>query len=56
MHGMSARVLRGLLLNLPVLEGFDAPIADSIAQGSMVMICDGVEHIVTLGEGEGERA
>jgi glucosyl-3-phosphoglycerate phosphatase len=56
MHGMSARVLRGLLLNLPILDGFDAPIADSLPQGSMVMICDGVEQIVTLGEGAGERA
>jgi glucosyl-3-phosphoglycerate phosphatase len=56
MHGMSARVLRGLLLNLPVLDGFDAPIAESLPQGSMVMICDGVEQIVTLGEGAGEKA
>lgn len=56
MHGMSARVLRGLLLNLPVLPTFDAPIADSLPQGSMVMICDGVEQIVTLGEGAGEKA
>ncbi len=56
MHGMSARVLRGLLLDLPVLPTFDAPIADSLPQGSMVMICDGVEQIVTLGEGEGEKA
>jgi glucosyl-3-phosphoglycerate phosphatase len=56
MHGMSARVLRGLLLGLPVLPTFDAPIADSIPQGSMVMICDGAEQIVTLGEGAGEKA
>ena len=56
MHGMSARVLRGLLLGLPILPGFDAPIADSLSQGSMVMICDGVEQIVTLGPGAGEKA
>lgn len=56
MHGMSARVLRGLLLGLPVLPTFDAPIADSLPQGSMVMICNGVEQIVTLGEGAGEKA
>jgi probable phosphoglycerate mutase len=56
MHGMSARVLRGLLLGLPNLSTFDAPIADSLPQGSMVMICDGVEQIVTLGEGAGEKA
>jgi glucosyl-3-phosphoglycerate phosphatase len=53
---MSARVLRGLLLGLPVLPTFDAPIADSIPQGSVVMICDGAEQIVTLGEGAGEKA
>ena len=56
MHGMSARVLRGLLLKLPILSTFDAPIADTLPQGSMVMICDGVEQIVTLGEGAGEKA
>ena len=56
MHGMSARVLRGLLLELPIMPMFDAPIADSLPQGSMVMICDGVEQIVTLGEGAGEKA
>jgi glucosyl-3-phosphoglycerate phosphatase len=56
MHGMSARVLRGLLLGLPILPTFDAPIADSIAQGSMVMICDGVETMVIDGAGTEERA
>jgi probable phosphoglycerate mutase len=56
MHGMSARVLRGLLLGLPVLPTFDAPIADSLPQGSMVMICDGDEQMVTWGEGQGEKA
>ena len=56
MHGMSARVLRGLLLGLPILPTFDAPIADSLPQGSMVMICDGVETLVTIGAGAGERA
>lgn len=56
MHGMSARVLRGLLLRLPVLPTFDAPIADSLPQGSMVMICDGEEQMVTWGEGQGEKA
>lgn len=56
MHGMSARVLRGLLLGLPVLANFDAPIAGSLPQGSMVMICDGAEQIVTLGKGLEEKA
>jgi len=44
------------MLGQPSLEGFDAPIASSLAQGSMVMIRDGVEHLVIDGEGSGERA
>ncbi len=55
-HGMTARVLRGLLLGRAAMEGFDAPIAPSLAQGSMVMIRDGVEELVIDGEGAGERA
>jgi len=55
-HGMTARVLRGLLLGHAAMKGFDAPIAPSLAQGSMVMIRDGVEELVIDGEGAGERA
>jgi glucosyl-3-phosphoglycerate phosphatase len=55
-HGMTARVLRGLLLGLAPMERFGAPIAPSLAQGSMVMIRDGVEELVVDGEGQGERA
>lgn len=55
-HGMTARVLRGLLLGLPDLEAFGAPVAPSLAQGSMVMIRDGVELMVIDGAGSGERA
>lgn len=55
-HGMTARVLRGILLGLPPLEGFGAPIAPGLAQGSMVMIHDGVESLVIDGAGRGERA
>jgi len=55
-HGMTARVLRGLLLGHAPLESFDAPIAPSLAQGSMVMIRDGIEEMVIDGEGAGERA
>ncbi len=56
MHGMSARVLRGLLLGLPVDPEYGAPIARSLSQGSMAMICDRVEEIVVSGDGSGERA
>jgi glucosyl-3-phosphoglycerate phosphatase len=56
MHGMSARVLRGLLLDLPFDPELGAQIARSLSQGSMVMIRDGVEEIVVSGDGSGERA
>lgn len=55
-HGMTARVLRGILLGLAPLEGFGAPIAPGLAQGSMVMFCDGVETLILDGAGYGERA
>ena len=55
-HGMTARVLRGLLLGHAPMDRFGAPIAPSLAQGSMVMIRDGVEELVIDGEGQGERA
>jgi glucosyl-3-phosphoglycerate phosphatase len=55
-HGMTARVLRALMLGMPLLEGFGAPIARSLSQGSMVMICDGQEELVISGDGSGEKA
>ncbi len=55
MHGMSSRVLRGLLLGLDPDPVYGAPIAPSLAQGTMVMIGNGEEKIVVHGEG-GERA
>jgi len=55
-HGMTARVLRGLLLGIEPLAQFGAPIAPGLAQGSMVMIRDGVEALVIDGSGQGERA
>ncbi len=51
MHGMSARVLRGLLLGLPVDPRWGAPVADNLPQGSMVMIGDGEEKIICRGKG-----
>ncbi len=54
-HGMTSRVLRGLLCGLPDLKGFGAPIAPGLPQGSMVMIRDGVEELVVQGGGEGEK-
>ncbi len=55
-HGMTSRVLRGLLTGLPTNEKYGAPIAAGLPQGSIVEICDGAESIVHLGGGEGEKA
>jgi probable phosphoglycerate mutase len=49
MHGMSSRVLRGLLMGLEVDPLWKAPIAGSLPQGTMVMIGGGEEKIITLG-------
>ncbi len=51
MHGMSSRVLRGLLLGLPVDPRFGAPIAPSLAQGTLVMVGNGEEKVVSAGQG-----
>lgn len=51
MHGMSSRVLRGLLLGLPVDPHWQAPVAPSLPQGTMVMIADGAETIIRQGGG-----
>ena len=55
-HGMTARVLRGILRGLEPLAGYGAPIAPSLSQGSMVMICDGEEELIVSGDGSGEKA
>lgn len=55
-HGMSARVLRGVLCGIEDLYGYDAPIAPSLSQGSMVMICDGKEELIISGDGSDEKA
>lgn len=51
MHGMSSRVLRGLLLDLPSVAPWQAPIAPSLPQGTMVVIENGAEQIVRQGGG-----
>jgi broad specificity phosphatase PhoE len=51
MHGLSSRVLRGLMTDIahdPVLK---AGVAPGLPQGSMVMIADGVETVIHLGRG-----
>lgn len=53
MHGISSRVLRGVLLGISVHPEFGAPIAPGLPQGSVVMIENGVEHVVVTGTGGG---
>lgn len=53
MHGISSRVLRGVLLGLPEHPQFGAPIAPGLPQGSVVMIANGREEIVVTGTGGG---
>lgn len=55
MHGISSRVLRGVLLGLDPLPGYDAPVAPSLPQGSVVMVEQGAESLIVEGTG-GERA
>jgi glucosyl-3-phosphoglycerate phosphatase len=51
MHGISSRVLRGILLGLPDDPKLGAPIAGSLPQGTMVMIGGGIEKIIHQGGG-----
>ena len=51
MHGMSSRVLRGLLTGAAHRPGCGCAVADSLPQGSIVSIEGGVETILHLGGG-----
>ena len=53
MHGMSSRVLRGVMTGQDVLPGFDAPVAPNLPQGSIVRIENHVETVVHWGTGRG---
>lgn len=50
MHGMSSRVLRGLLTGAAIRTGFAAPLADGIRQGALAEIADGRELILDSGD------
>jgi glucosyl-3-phosphoglycerate phosphatase len=52
MHGISSRVLRGLLTGAPDRPGCGAPVAAPLPQGSVVCVDDGVETVVGLGSGD----
>lgn len=51
MHGISSRVMRGVMTGQPPVDRFGAPAAEHLPQGSLVMIERGVETIVHLGGG-----
>lgn len=51
MHGMSSRVLRGVLTGADVMPQFDAPVAPDLPQGSIALIEGGRETIAHLGSG-----
>ncbi len=46
MHGISSRVLRGMLTGLPVRAGIGAPVAPSLIQGSIALVTDGAETVL----------
>jgi len=50
MHGMSSRVLRGLLTGAAIRAGFAAPVADNVRQGALVEIAGGRETILDSGD------
>ncbi|GAA0735049.1 histidine phosphatase family protein [Sphingomonas japonica] len=51
MHGMSSRVLRGVMTGLPVEPSLGAPFAPGLAQGSIVAVEDGRERVLHHGAG-----
>ncbi|MBO9714391.1 histidine phosphatase family protein [Sphingomonas sp.] len=51
MHGMSSRVLRGVMTHAPVMPQFGSAVAPDLPQGSVAMIEGGVETVVHRGSG-----
>lgn len=51
MHGLSSRVLRGLLTGIAADPTLRAGVADGLPQGSMVMISEGRETVIHRGAG-----
>lgn len=51
MHGISSRVLRGVMTGAPVHPVVGVPTLPGLPQGSLVMIEGGVETVVHLGRG-----
>ncbi|MEG3087857.1 histidine phosphatase family protein [Sphingomonas sp. PB4P5] len=51
MHGISSRVMRGVMTGAASIAGFEAPALPGLPQGSVTMIDGGVERMVHLGTG-----
>lgn len=51
MHGLSSRVLRGLLTGAPPRAECGVPVSDGLPQGSVAMIEDGQETVLHRGSG-----
>lgn len=51
MHGISSRVMRGLMTGADVVPEAGTPVAPGLPQGSITMIERGVERVVHLGTG-----
>jgi probable phosphoglycerate mutase len=51
MHGISSRVLRGVMTGSADIPGYGAPALPGLPQGSVVRIEGGIETIVHSGTG-----
>jgi broad specificity phosphatase PhoE len=51
MHGMSSRILRGVMTGRDAMPQFDAPVAPDLPQGSVVLIERGIQTVVHTGTG-----
>lgn len=52
MHGMSSRILRGVMTGIPAMPEFGAPAASDLPQGSIALIEGGHETVVHWGSGK----
>jgi probable phosphoglycerate mutase len=50
MHGISSRVLRGMLTGAELRPECGAPVADGLPQGSVVEVADGIERLIAAGD------
>ena len=56
MHGISSRVLRGIMAGYPIRPDLGVPIAPSLVQGSIALIVDGKETVLFGSERGTEHA